>query len=70
MWRGDRGASCTPSGKGQGGVVAVYLIKVPGDAERVRDGRCSIDRKRYGGLVEPPYHPFGRAVLKAEDDAG
>jgi hypothetical protein len=28
-----RGASCTPSGKGQGSVVAVYLIKVPGDAE-------------------------------------
>ena len=26
MWRGDRDASCTPSGKGQRGVVAVYLI--------------------------------------------
>jgi hypothetical protein len=42
MWRGDRGASCTPSGKGQRGVVAVYLIKVPGEAERRRDRRCSI----------------------------
>jgi hypothetical protein len=27
MWRGDRDASCTPSGKGQKGVVAVHLIK-------------------------------------------
>lgn len=56
MWRGDRGASCTPSGKGQRGVVAVYLIKVSGDAERLRNGQCSIDRKRYGCLVEHPYH--------------
>ena len=28
MWRGDRDSSRTPSGKGQGGLVAVYLIKV------------------------------------------
>ena len=27
MWRGDRGASCTPSGKGQGGILAVHLMK-------------------------------------------
>jgi hypothetical protein len=70
MWRGDRGASCTPLGKGQRGVVAVYLIDVPGDAERLRDGRCcSIGCKRYGCLVELPYHTFGCAALKAEDDA-
>jgi hypothetical protein len=27
MWRGDRDASRTPSGKGKRGVVAVYLTK-------------------------------------------
>jgi len=38
MWRGDRDASCTPSGKGQRGVVAVYLVKVTGAcAERFRN---------------------------------
>ena len=68
MWRGDRGASCTPSGKGQRGVVAVYLIKVPGEAERRRDRRCSIRASGTGVLVEHPYHAFGRAVLKAEND--
>ncbi len=28
MWRGDRGALLHSSGKGQEGVVAVYLIKM------------------------------------------
>jgi hypothetical protein len=40
------------SGKGQEGVVAVYLMNVPGDTERLRDRRCSIDRKPYGCLRE------------------
>jgi hypothetical protein len=43
MWRGDRGASCTPSGKGQGGVVAVYLIKV--------SGRCRVALEKGGARL-------------------
>jgi len=27
IWRGDREASCTPSGKGHGGILAVHLMK-------------------------------------------
>lgn len=34
MWRGDRDASRTPSGKGQRGVVAVYLTKATGVLQR------------------------------------
>lgn len=52
MWRGDRGASCTPSGKGRRGVVAVYLIKVPGDGERHRGERCSLGASGTGAWLD------------------
>jgi hypothetical protein len=50
------------SGKGQRGVVAVYLIS---------NGRSSSRRIAWHGcLVEHPYHAFGRDLLKAKDNAG
>jgi hypothetical protein len=62
IWRGDRDASCTSSGKGQEGVVAVYPIN---------NGYSSTRRIVWHGcLVEHAYHAFGRGLLKAEDDAG
>lgn len=54
MWRGDRGASCTPSGKGQGGVVAVYLVKVTAACARL--GTVCLLVQWHGRLVEHPYH--------------
>jgi hypothetical protein len=62
LWRGDREASCTSSGKGQRGSVAVYLIKQRGLIVKMNCvARC---------LIEHPYHAFGCGLLKAKYNAG
>ena len=79
-WRGDRDASCTPSGKGQRGVVAVYLIEgkrlvqsaLEMDGLLLADQRLIIKMNFVARVfwVEHPYHVFSRAFSKAENDAG
>ena len=68
MWRGDRGASCTPSGKGQRGVVAVYLIKYPAMPSDLEMGSARLTASGTGAWLNTRSR-LGRAVLKAEDDA-
>lgn len=49
IWRGDRDASCTPSGKGRRGIVAVYLTKRKRAFVQMSnvDARLSIGCKRF-----------------------
>jgi hypothetical protein len=72
MWRGDRDASRTPSGKGQRGLVAVYLTK--GQAGLLQgDWRCivfSFGASGTGVWLNTRTTPWAAAALKAEDDAG
>jgi len=65
-WRGDRDASQTPAGKGQRGVVAVYLTK--GNwvfCREIEDAWSTLWRKWHGCLVEHPYHAFGGGCIKS-----